>query len=337
MAFVSAAPDSQPGANQSSLAWEHEVPTSGLLMLIAVAVGGDGSDFVATTTPTVGGVPATPVPDSLLTRDDTTLPYGLRLWYVLDPATTEGVASVAFAPGQNMFSPCGVSLLYGDVGGVGDGVQTAIESGNPVSSALDVASEVGGMVADVVQFHWHEAGREPAPTGDNTGNQHIDAVGFAGNNGARIRASSAPGAATVNMDWANAGGAMSLMHVAVPLTPAASGGTTENITGTSSGTSSDSATAPSLAVSITGASAGSSTDSGTDAVAYAIFGTVLDGATPEAGAEVYLIDLADDSLYGMQETDESGEYRFDGVPAGSYHATVYVSGKTARSQNVTVG
>src|SRR5690606_8436660 len=95
--------------------------------------------------------------------------------------------------------------------------------GNPVSSALDVASEVGGMVADFVQFHWHEAGREPAPTGDNAGNQHADAISFASNTATRLRASSAPGAATVNMDWANAGGTMSLMHVAVPLTPAAGG------------------------------------------------------------------------------------------------------------------
>lgn len=142
-------------------------------------------------------------------------------------------------------------------------------------------------------------------------------------------------------DATEASGGTTLTLTGAPSTsadgPFAESGTTENLTGTSAGTSSDSATAPSLAVSITGQSAGSSTDSGTDAVAYAIFGTVLDGATPEQGAEVYLIDLSDDSLYGMQETDESGEYRFDGVPAGSYHATVYVSGKTARSQNVTVG
>lgn len=107
------------------------------------------------------------------------------------------------------------------------------------------------------------------------------------------------------------------------------------ITGTASGTSSDSATAV-LTLSATATDAGTSSDSATATLAQSIMGAVTASGSPVQGATIYLIDQATDSVIATETTAVDGTYEFTSVSPGTYHVVAEAEGYAAPSRSFVV-
>lgn len=123
--------------------------------------------------------------------------------------------------------------------------------------------------------------------------------------------------------------------VVLEIADAGGGDPTTPITGTASGTSSDSATAV-LTLSATATGAGTSSDSASATLAQSIMGTVTASGSPVQGATIYLIDQATDSVIATETTAVDGTYEFTSVSPGTYHVVAEAEGYAAPSRSFVV-